>query len=633
MKKPLLFSLGIFAICTLVFIGSCQTDNPEPEGGNWSEADKQSYDQVLTIQDEVGENLDDWFQSMDSLDAVQAAYEAFVNNADVSSATINSQGIAVQYANGMRGGLFLNPKDDKGEVGVPMLYPEDDSEENDLKSLVNQKKMILINPHYFERSYYTDQIYGITSGKLGKVGMELSTFYKNQEATVDRFTQLSGYGIIQIYSHGLAWPKQENITDVYLLTGETVSDATSKKYWDELKKGNIPVMKVSSSNKYLISPKFIADHNDFSNDTILFFGGFCYSFLGNWPDIIDEFADGAYLGFDWSVYTQKNANWSVNSIALMCDTSMTNPMTLEGWMQDPTVEKSYWNELDSRTVHIHYAGDGNLKLWEDEGVSLVALSSDGKPVSQAGEPGVGYQFKCIVNSPAANREYEWDIGDGTSPVTTQGNVVEITWNENGNYLLQVSAINKDNSSVIGKSTLNVTIGEIETGVVAFMKTCDVGTIDFDKGSTLINYPYADIIWSVENIGWNGLSFSGNTPISNGGFNSIEGTLSGDGQKISFTVHKETTDIGYDRDIMVSMTVTDYPLETFVPPGTFEGYAQYQVDPPGDVSYVTGFEAEITQDGYTNYFSIADFDWSKIDYLKTEFHPSQKTPGSLKVVNE
>ena len=144
MKKSLIFALGISLIGSLVFIGSCKTDDPEPEGGSWSDADKQSHDQVLNVQDEVGENLDDWFQTMDSLDAIQQAYQTFVNSEIVSTATINSQGIAVQYTNGMRGGLFLNPKDDKGEVGEPMLYPEEGTEANNLKSLVNQKKMILI---------------------------------------------------------------------------------------------------------------------------------------------------------------------------------------------------------------------------------------------------------------------------------------------------------------------------------------------------------------------------------------------------------------------------------------------------------------------------------------------------------
>ncbi len=629
MKKTLVQFLFLLSIALVVF--SCKKSDDDTSAG-WTDEDKASYQQVISVQDQIGDQLDNWLQSMDSLDALNQAYEAFISNENVSSATINSQGIAVQYANGVRGGIFLRYKDDSGEVGEKSLL------ENiavgpveGLKSLVNQRKMILINPHYFERSYYTDQVKSIDESNLAKVGMELSTFYKNEEATVDRFTELSGYGIIHIYSHGWAWPKQENITDVYLLTGETANETTSAKYWEELKMGNIPVMKVAGPNKYLVSPQFIADHNDFSKDTVLFYGGFCYSFLGNWPDIIDEFADGAYTGYDWSVYTHKNANWCVNSLFNLSDTTADQPITLNDWFNDTEVPKSYWNERDSRTVHIHYAGDGNLKLWDDVSVRLIPLSSDGAPVSVQGEVGTAYPFRCEVSSNNSDIEYIWDIGDGSSPVSAS-NEVNITWSEEGNYQLSVTAKNNNSGVDIGTASLNVTIGEAEIGIVAFMKTCDHATVSFDKGSTLENYPYADINWSVDDISWNGLSFTGTTPIYNGGFNSIEGTLSGDGQKISFTVHKESTDISYERDIVVTMTVTDYPLETFVPPGTFGGYAHYQVVPPGDVSYVTAFEAEITQGGNTNYLSLSDFDWTKIDYLKTEFHVNQKTSSRVKLMN-
>jgi hypothetical protein len=615
MKKFLLNLMGLVFLVSFFFFIGCKTDEPEPEGGSWTEADKQSHDQVLNVQDEVGENLDDWFQTMDSLDAIQQAYQAFVNSEFVSNATINGQGIAVQYTNGMRGGLFLNPKDDKSEVGTPMLYPEDGTSENNLKSLVNQKKMILINPHYFERSYYTDQIYSITGGKLGKVGMELSTFYKNQEATVDRFTELSGYGIIQIYSHGWAWPKQENITDVYLLTGETANDATSKKYWDELKKGNIPVMKVAGPNKYLVSPKFIADHNDFSNDTILFFGGFCYSFLGDWPDIIDGFADGAYLGYDWSVYTHKNANWSVNSIALMSDTSMTSPMTLEGWMQDPSVEKSYWNEKDSRYVHIHYTGDGNLKLWDDVSVSLKALSADGAPVSVPGEAGEAYPFRCDVITNISPLEYVWDIGDGSEPVKAS-NEVNITWSNDGTYELSVTVLNKNTGALLGTARLTVTIGNESNEIIDILKQCNYTVVYLRGSGTIDHWGFFDCSWTVDGqLDWNGLNFSGSSEM-NGLTKTISGSVSSSGQTISFTVVKEGNLLGYDQQIKLSMTVENYPLDHYQ-----YNFVEYKVDPPGGTSYVTNFEGYITGGGETTYLSTANFHWDALEEFEIYFSKS------------
>lgn len=635
MKKSLSLVLSIVLLSTTFFWSSClKTD----EEGGWAKEDKESYDQVINIQDEIGDKLDDWLQSMDSLDAVEEAYQAFISSDNVSSATINSQGITVQYTNGIRGGLLLNPEDDNSgiEANEPFGNLMNKSGTG-LKSLVNKRKMILINPHYWERYYYTDQVKSIDETNLAKVNMTLPTFYKDEEATVDRFTELSGYGIIQIYSHGLAWPKRDNITDVYLLTGEVVNEATSKKYWDELKTGNIPIMKTFyhpkyRKNVYFLSEEFIAKYNDFSNDTILFYGGFCYSFLGNWPDIIDEFADGAYTGHDWRVYTHKNANWCVNSLFNLTDTTAEQPITLNDWFNNTEVPKSYWNENDQRTVHLMYAGDGNLKLWDKEGVSLMVLSPDGKPVSQPGEPGVAYPFKCTVVSPVTNIEYSWDIGNGSAPVVAS-NTVNITWSETGNYLLQVTAINKDNGSVIGKASLNVVIGEMDTDLVTFMKTCNHVTVMFDKGSTLINYPYADINWIIEDMSWNGLSFSGTTTGISGSVTSIEGVLSGDGQKISFTVNKESTDISYNRHIKTMMKVANYPLIEFHPPGTFAGWANYEVDPPGDVSYVTDFTAEVTTDGNTTYFSMADFDWTQIDYLKVSFQSNRKITARVKNISE
>lgn len=85
---------------------------------NWpSDAEKASYEEVISVQNNADELLNGWFQTMDSVEAINKVYDYFVSDPSVSYATINSQGIAVQYENGIRGGLMLNPKDDISEVG------------------------------------------------------------------------------------------------------------------------------------------------------------------------------------------------------------------------------------------------------------------------------------------------------------------------------------------------------------------------------------------------------------------------------------------------------------------------------------------------------------------------------------
>lgn len=611
--------LTILALIILSVITACEkTEDELPDG--WSEEDKASYEQAIGLQEQIGNNLDNWLQTMDSMSAIEQAYQSFLASEYVSSATINSQGITVQYANGMRGGLFINPKDEISETEEQMSLGPIVSEDDNFKSLVNQRKMILINPHYFERSFYTDQVYSHSRNNLRKVNIDLSTFYKNTEATVDIFTQLSGFGIIQIYSHGMAWPKQENITDVYLLTGETANETTSKKYWSELKEGNIPVMKIKGRhNNYFVSPQFIADNNDFTNDTILFFGGFCYSFLGGWPDIVEGFGDGAYMGYDWSVYTFKNANWSVNSIFNLSDTTANQPKTLNDWFVNSEIEKSYYSEINNRTVSIHYAGDGNLKLWDKEGVSLTTLSLDGSPVNQPGEVGVAYPFRCNVTSTATNLEYAWDIGDGSAPVVAS-NEVNITWSEEGSYLLSVTVKNKNSGALIGTATLTVTIGESNVDVTEFVTSCFKAGCTFRAG---IQYSLPDGLWdglSVNSVPivWSGLSFSGIYEENSSGIEkkyTISGSLSSDGQKVSFDAREEVEESYLNAKRDFSIRVVDYPLSIISEEGINDPYAAYGSPYTGNVEvqqYVSNFEGYYISNGET--YTVTGVEWDNVTML-------------------
>ena len=136
-----------------------------------------------------------------------------------------------------------------------------------------------------------------------RVGFTKPEIYLNGKATLDLFTSLSGYGIIHIYSHGWAWPSKWNTTEVYLMTGETIDPVTSQKYEKELYDGNIPLIKNHGTfEHYWLHPDFFASKNNFEKDSTIFYGGFCFSFLGGWPDkILNKSKALAYTGFTWKV--------------------------------------------------------------------------------------------------------------------------------------------------------------------------------------------------------------------------------------------------------------------------------------------------------------------------------------------
>ena len=337
-----------FVLLVALIVVACKKNNNSES--NMSTADETFYNNVISLQNQAGTNFQTWLQTMDSVTAMNKVQQFFLSNSSVSSATIGSQGITVQYTNGMRGGIFINPEDNPGDSSKLGSFPKFPPPGAIRKSLVNNKQVIFLNPTYWERSFYADWITSTYNNDMPEVGFTLKSIYKNQDASLDRFTQLSGNGIIHVYSHGLAYPDEKNIQEVYLKTGEIANLSSTQKYWDDIKNGNILLCYTKSGvsqkgNVYFISPSFIALHNNFSKDTVLFYGGFCFSFLGTWDNLYTKFAKGAYFGFSWSVYTNWNAMWATSLIDSLSDTLTGPAYNPEIWINGPYLPKSYYNNV------------------------------------------------------------------------------------------------------------------------------------------------------------------------------------------------------------------------------------------------------------------------------------------------
>jgi hypothetical protein len=364
MKK--LFS---FILLLVICFSACKKNNEENK--KWSDEEKASYNNVVNLQKQAAINYHTWIKTMDSLEVINKMKEFFLSDPSVQSATICSQGISVKYKNGMGGGLFLDPEDDphmklKLKAIHKACYTPSQPEH-----LVNRRNAILINPHYNDRYELTDKLIAMYDTALPKAGFNPLMYYVNDEADVDLFTKLSGYGIIHVYTHGFAWPSKYELKDVYIMTGEDENIETGEKYWKELRNEDILVVGHVSGDDpsqiddpvYFLSEKFITEHNDFSKDTLLFYGGFCYGGLGQWGNLPKSMAAGAYFGADWSVETTWNCNWATNLINFMTDTTHS-PQNPGEWMSSFVMDKEYWSEEFQRNVKILYYGDDNLALWE-----------------------------------------------------------------------------------------------------------------------------------------------------------------------------------------------------------------------------------------------------------------------------
>ncbi len=335
----------------------------------WTKEEQAYYNKVITLQDSADSKYTIWSKTMDSVEAIKKLKQYFLADTSVTSATIGSQGIAVQYSNGMRGGIFLDSPDNRSGESLGSNSQVKSAESSlTLKSLVNKKKTIILDPGYWQWTSCSDLLEKGYKNWLPKAGFSLPTRYINHDAVVDRYTELANYGFIQFDAHGLAWPRKDSISEVYTMTGELANLVTSAKYWQDIYHGDILINKTKDidgvrKNTYWISPNFVSSHNDFSKDTVLFIGGFCFSFLGDWSQLYNKFAAGAYFGYDWIVRTNKHQIWALSLMDSLCDTLTKPPYNPSKWIKGTNPAKSYYNETDRIWVNILYAGDPSLSLW------------------------------------------------------------------------------------------------------------------------------------------------------------------------------------------------------------------------------------------------------------------------------
>ncbi len=236
----------------------------------WDKGGEAYYNNVIDLQTQAGEKYETWSKTMDSMEAINKVKQFFLSDTTVTSATIGSQGIAVQYSNGMRGGILINPQNGSVEgASSSGTFENMVKTSTGINSFVNSRKAICLFSVYWQYKDVLDVIERYYTSRLPNVGMNLAAVYKNSMASIDRFTELTGYGIIHIDSHGFAWPSEASISEIYLQTGEVANLNTTIKYWKDVIKGNLTVMLKSFTQLYFLSPEFISSHNDFSKDTVL----------------------------------------------------------------------------------------------------------------------------------------------------------------------------------------------------------------------------------------------------------------------------------------------------------------------------------------------------------------------------
>jgi hypothetical protein len=439
--------------------------------------------------------------------------------------------------------------------------------------------------------------------------------------SLDFLAQIRESGsVLCLDSHGYAWPANNQVSEVYFITGEKVNNASTGKYYQDILDHNIIILHSKNEDKarYSIGPGFITRYNDFSKDTVLFYGGFCYSFLGNWPSIVDACASGTYFGFDWTVRSDKCADWAINLVDHLADQGAEQPWTVEGWMTSSAIDKQYFDAGKNKTIHLLYNGNGALTLWkttEQGNGTIISTSSDNAPITVAGFTCTDYVLQCLPEGDLPEHlGYSWDFGDGSDYYTVDDNLaLTHHWALPQSYLVKVTITDISTGSLVMELKTNVSF--IHPDFLPLLKANSILNVNFGPDQSIhfsgnvtsfhgfdFNTEFYDIPLT-----WSDTSFdSQDTENDDYETITIEGAVSPDGTILRHCLLKKVGQYPPDREL--TLEITELPILNMDPLNCINSF---YVENTGlsNEGYLTRVEYKEYDPYSMTWITISSIDWS------------------------
>jgi hypothetical protein len=635
MKKIFTYIFILPALFFLMLSASCKKDKNDETGG-FDEAAQKSYEAVLSLQNQSLQMFNGYLGTQDTAAAKAALASWFLKDAMVDWATVTSQGVMVKYTNGMCGGLIVDfqRKADEGK-SFRQAEPAKQIDKKATFKLTSKKKAIILAAFYDSWPASVDTQKDGWDTQLAKDGFPPTEKLTNNSVTLDKLTTLNKYGIIDFNTHGTIWPKGTETENIVMLTRESVSLSVSKKYWEDLKEGRIVIFQLDTGEEiYGVKPDFITTHNDFKNDTILFYGGFCYSGLGQWPDIINSCAAGTYFGFSWVVRSNKCADWAVDIITKLSDQSLDKPMTPEDWMTSTPIPKHYWDSQYNKDVTIDYNGYGGLTLWKpDNNVTggIVATAQDGAPILIPGITCAEYVLKCnLTGTLSPTLGYEWDYGDGSSTYYTVNDNLSLyhLWPSDTPYTVKVTVTDYSTNTLVKE--FKTIVNFVDPNYLPLLKTwanVDLSfgpntSIHMNNGSNMSgDYFYFDTSpWhntpGSTPLTWSDSSFYAQCIGNSGETFTIEGAVSADGSLLKHALFSKTYSIDTVLRYNSSFELTNLPI---LIKDTLNCWVSFQYHGDGIINQTYITRAELKEFDYISqsYITISNIEWPST-YLSLVF---------------
>ncbi len=358
--------------------------------GNYDDKDllekqEQALNTVINLQDNASDIVDNLFSSgIDTLGVIDSLANFFLKDTSIQAVWPDSEGVSVEYKNGIEGGIFLrryfpdvindpnpptelDPFIDDNELSKPLL--------NSFSTVPINRKSIIFDAAYPQFSNSVDEIIKQANIGFSKVGIDHFDQYLGYNAKIEILSSLDQYGIIHLGGHG--WRKRYEAGVIekyitYLMTGDIVSiNTTFGELWNDLLKKNVIIAKdyKTKENRYWVSPKFVSDRNDFHGKNTFIYGGFCSSARRWLKEMVSSAGAKEMVAYKYSVKSNWEEFWAIKMYKRMCDIEYTEPLEIgdciHGIINEPY---GYWYFDGMDRVHmVTYNQAGrDLTFWEKE---------------------------------------------------------------------------------------------------------------------------------------------------------------------------------------------------------------------------------------------------------------------------
>jgi len=351
---------------------------------------EQALKTVITLQDQASNIMDNLINSgIDTLIVIDSLVNFFLSDTSIENVWPDSQGVAVEYKNGISGGIFVGRHIiDVEESALPDTFYISNSYRGNQKQMGRDvkfspaiKKSIYFDGAYSELKDMNDNVIVAANNSFQQVDIEPFDIYFDHEATIAILSTLSDYGIIHLTGHG--WFRKRSGSglwtnkETYFLTGEIAEiNNTFGNYWTDLLDKKIIVATYGKENRYWVSPKFVSERNSFQGNDVFIYNAFCDGYSGSWiEEMVTNAGASVLVGYFWRVNPKYEWHWAKRMYERMGDTTLDDPYKIDDCITDIIYEQgllyrgwySFRNSSGpSKFMHLKYSGDGDYSFWEKE---------------------------------------------------------------------------------------------------------------------------------------------------------------------------------------------------------------------------------------------------------------------------